>query len=485
MPASKKMAPAPGAKRDASIPPKRETTAAPRREATLPPKPEGTLPPGSVVGGRRTTKSVELFQRACELMPGGVNSPVRAFRSVGGTPVFFKSGQGAEFVDVDGNHYLDFCQSWGPLILGHAHPRVVEAVQQAASEGLSFGAPNAREVQLAERVLSAFPGFDRVRFVSSGTEAVMSACRLARGVTGRPLILKFEGCYHGHVDSLLVKAGSGLVTQGISDSAGIPPELANLTIVVPLDDEAALDRAFDQHGPRLAAAIIEPMPANNGLLLQRAEFLARIRERCNQAGAMLIFDEVISGFRLRFGGYGQDVGIRPDFVTLGKIVGGGLPVGAFVGRKEHMEQLAPLGPVYQAGTLSGNPVAMAAGRACLDELASGNAYSELEAQGQKLDERFAAIQKEVPWFQWTRRGSVFWLYLAEGPLPRRTDAISPKAKERYVSLYPRLLDRGIYLAPSAFEVAFLSTAHTPAHLERLADALEVNCLVLHREQGGG
>jgi glutamate-1-semialdehyde 2,1-aminomutase len=321
---------------------------------------------------------------------------------------------------------------------------------------------------------------ERVRFVSSGTEAVMSTLRLARGVTGRPLLLKFDGCYHGHADSMLVKAGSGLVTQGISDSAGVPAEVAALTLVAPLDDEAALDRIFDEHGPRIAAAIIEPMPANNGLLLQRAQFLARLREQCDRTGALLIFDEVISGLRVRFGGYGQDVGIRPDFVTLGKIVGGGMPVGAFLGRKEHMEQLAPLGPVYQAGTLSGNPIAMAAGRACLDELAGGEAYIALEALGQKLDQHFAAIQAKVPWFQWARHGSVFWLYLAEGPLPRRTDTIAPEAKQRYVSIYSKLLDRGVYLAPSAYEVGFLSTAHTATHIQRLADALETVCVSLHR-----
>jgi glutamate-1-semialdehyde 2,1-aminomutase len=431
--------------------------------------------------GRKTTKSAEAFQRALELMPGGVNSPVRAFRSVGGTPVFFKSGEGAEFVDLDGNRYVDFCLSWGPLILGHAHPRVVEAVRAAAVDGLTYGAPHGREVQLAERVLAAFPEMERVRFVSSGTEAVMSAIRLARGVTGRPLLLKFEGCYHGHVDSLLVKAGSGLVTQGISDSAGVPPELAALTIVVPLDDDAALEKAFAEHGPRLAAAIIEPMPANNGLLLQRPEFLQKLRALCDASGALLIFDEVISGMRLRYGGYGHDIWVKPDLVTLGKIVGGGMPVGAFLGRREHMEQLAPLGPVYQAGTLSGNPVAMAAGRACLDELGNSNVYQQLEELGQHLDARFAKIHALAPWFQWVRKGSVFWLYLAEGPIPRRTDQIAPAARERYVQLHGRLLDRGIYLAPSAFEVAFLSTAHTDAHLERLAEALEVECEALQRK----
>lgn len=441
----------------------------------------------SPVTNRKTTRSTELFEKAVELMPGGVNSPVRAFRSVGGTPVFFKSAKGAEFVDADGNRYVDFCHSWGPLILGHAHPRVVEAVTAAAREGLTFGAPSAREVALAERVLAAFPEMDRVRFVSSGTEAVMSALRLARGVTGRPVILKFDGCYHGHADSMLVKAGSGLATQALSDSAGVPEEVAALTVVVPLDDDEALKAAFEQHGPRIAAAIIEPMPANNGLLLQRPEFLKLLRDLCTRHGALLIFDEVISGLRLRYGGMGHETGIQPDLVTLGKIVGGGMPVGAFLGKKEHMDQLAPLGPVYQAGTLSGNPVAMAAGRACLEELAGGAAYHELEQLGQRLDTLFGDLASKIPWFQWVRRGSVFWLYLAEGEVPRRPDRASPQARDRYVTLHARLLDRGIYLAPSAFEVAFLSTAHTPAHLERLAQALEEECLALLREesQGGG
>lgn len=441
-----------------------------------------STPPPTVAHGRRLHRTQETFARATELMPAGVNSPVRAFRSVGGTPVVFKSAQGAEFTDIDGNRYVDFCHSWGPLILGHAPPTIIEAVRQAAGEGLSFGAPHAREVQLAERVLAAFPEMERVRFVSSGTEAVMSAVRLARGATGRPLILKFEGCYHGHVDSLLVKAGSGLVDQGIADSAGVPEELAKLTIVVPLDDDAALEKAFAEHGPRLALAVIEPMPANNGLLLQRTEFLQKLRALCDTHGALLLFDEVISGLRLRYGGYGHEIGVKPDLVTLGKIVGGGMPVGAFLGRRELMEKVAPLGPVYQAGTLSGNPVAMAAGRACLDELESGAVYQGLETLGKHLDERFAALQAKVPWFQWVRHGSVFWLYLAEGEVPRRADKIAGEARERFVAIYGKLLDRGIYLAPSAFEVGFLSAAHTAAHVERLADALETECEALYKRE---
>lgn len=438
--------------------------------------------PRPQVSTRKTSHSAELYRKAVELMPGGVNSPVRAFRSVGGTPVFFKFGKGAEFVDADGNRYVDFCHSWGPLILGHAHPRVVEAVNAAVAEGLTFGAPSAREVALAEAVLAAFPQMDRVRFVSSGTEAVMSALRLARGVTGRPLILKFDGCYHGHADAMLVKAGSGLATQALSDSAGVPQEVASLTIAVPLDDEGALRAAFAQHGSQIAAAIIEPLPANNGLLVQRQEFLELLRELCTQSGSLLIFDEVISGLRLRYGGMTHETGVEADLVTLGKIVGGGMPVGAFLGKAEHMDQLAPLGPIYQAGTLSGNPVAMAAGKACLDELAGGHAYHQLEQLGQKLDSLFGELATNIPWFQWVRQGSIFWLYLAEGEIPRRPDRANPQARERYVQLHSRLLDRGIYLAPSAFEVAFISTAHTVEHLERLSEALEQECQAILAEE---
>lgn len=424
-------------------------------------------------------RSTELFQRACDLMVGGVNSPVHAFRQVTGTPLVFKNAKGAAFSDLDGNRYVDFCLSWGPLILGHAAPEVIEAVQQAVSEGLSFGAPHTREVQLAERVLAAYPEMERVRFTSSGTDAVMSALRLARGITGRSLVLKFAGCYHGQVDSLLVKTGAELVSQGISDSAGVPAEIANLTLVVHLDDDEALEKAFAEYGAKLAAVIIEPMPANNGLLLQRDEFLQKIRTLCDAHGTLLIFDEIISGLRLRYGGYGHEVGVKPDLVTLGKIIGGGMPIGAFVGSAKVMEHLAPVGPVYQAGALSGNPISMAAGRACLDELANGGAYTRLESLGHHLDIRFAQIQAQVPWFHWIRKGSVFWLHLSEAPIPRRADRIDPKAAERFKALHGKLLDRGVYLAPSAFEVGFLSTAHSVADVDRLADALETECLALH------
>lgn len=438
-----------------------------------------TPPPPS--SGRRMVRSTEMYERACDIMVGGVNSPVRAFRQVGGTPVVFKNGKGAAFSDVDGNRYIDFCLSWGPLILGHSAPEVIEAVQQAVGEGLSFGAPHGREVQLAERILAAYPEMDRVRFTSSGTEAVIAALRLARGVTGRSLVLKFEGCHHGDVDSLLVKSGSELVSQGIADGAGVPAPVANLTLVVSLDDDAALEKAFAENGERLAAVIIEPMPAQHGLLLQRDEFLKKLRTLCDANGTLLIFDEVISGLRLRYGGYGHGVGVKPDLVALGKIIGGGMPVGALVGGAQVMEQLAPVGPVHQAGTLGGNPISMAAGRACLDELANGGAYTELETLGQHLDARFAEIQAQVPWFHWIRKGSVFWLHLSEGPMPRRADRVDPKAVERFNALHGKLLDRGVYLSPSAFEVGYLSTAHGVQDIDRLADSLETECLALHEQ----
>jgi glutamate-1-semialdehyde 2,1-aminomutase len=419
----------------------------------------------------RTDQSRALYARAIGLMPGGVSSPVRAFRSVGGTPIYFREARGARFVDEDGNELLDFCLSWGPLILGHAHPAVIEAVRAAAGRGLSYGACCRAEIDLAERVLAAFPGRDRVRFVSSGTEAVMTAIRLARGATGRPRIVKFEGGYHGHSDSLLVKAGSGLVTFGLSSSAGVPAAVAADTIVCPLDDEAAVAEAFARHGDSIAAAIVEPLPANNGLLEQRVEWLRSLRELTVRHGALLIFDEVISGFRFRFGGYGDAVGVRADLVTLGKIIGGGMPVGAVVGPAAILDGLAPLGPVYQAGTLSGNPVSLAAGIATLAELASGAAYDALERLGGALERALRAHGSDLPFLGFRRHGSVFWLHLAPGAVPRRADRIDPAAGKRYNAIYHGMLERGIYLAPSAYEVGFFSTAHTEADAERLAAEL--------------
>ena len=329
-------------------------------------------------------RSAALYERACEVLPGGVNSPVRAFRAVGGTPLFFRSGGGARFIDEDGNSYLDYVMSWGPLILGHAHPAVVDAVRAAAGRGTSFGAPCAAEVALAEKVVASYPGCEMVRFVSSGTEATMSAVRLARGVTGRSRVLKFDGCYHGHADSLLVKAGSGLATFGTPSSAGVPNVLAELTAVAPLDDDEALDATFAALGGELAAVIIEPVPANAGLLLQRREFLAGLAERTRRAGALLIFDEVISGFRLGPGGAAAQLGITPDLATFGKVIGGGLPVAAYGGRRDLMRHLSPLGAVYQAGTLSGNPLAMAAGLATLETLEREDGWARLDLMGNAL-----------------------------------------------------------------------------------------------------
>ncbi len=420
---------------------------------------------------RSIEHSRELYARACRLMPGGVSSPVRAFRGVGGTPLFHARAREACIYDEDGNSYVDFCSSWGPLILGHANARVVEAVCQAVGEGLSFGACSRREVELAELILAGFPAQEQVRFVSSGTEAVMTAVRLARAATGRDHILKFDGGYHGHADSLLVKAGSGLATFGISSSAGVPEPLARLTLVCPLDDPEVLEELFEQHGSRLAAVLLEPLPANNGLLEQRPQWLGRLRELCTASGALLICDEVISGFRLRYGGYADGLGMAADLVTLGKIVGGGMPVGAVLGPRRLMERLAPLGPVYQAGTLSGNPVAMAAGRATLEQLRDGAVYERLEGLGSLLDHELQGLAGGIEWLRWRRAGSIFWLYLAGGDVPRRADAIRPEAAERYRGLHAGLLERGFYLAPSAYEVAFLSAAHGEKEITDLVRAI--------------
>jgi len=416
-------------------------------------------------------QSKELYQKACELMPGGVSSPVRAFKSVSGTPVYYKSAQGSGFEDEDGNRYVDYCMSWGPLILGHAHPAVVEAVSKAAKDGLSYGACCRKEIDLAELVLLAFPRMEQVRFVNSGTEAVMTAIRLARGITGRTKILKFVGGYHGHSDSLLVRAGSGLVTFGTSSSQGVPDAFVAETVVCPLDNEEALETAFTAYGKDLAAAIVEPLPANNGLLEQRPEWLKKLRQLTRDHQALLIFDEVISGFRLRFGGYGDSLGVDADLVTLGKIIGGGMPVGALAGPRELMENLAPLGGVYQAGTLSGNPVSLAAGIATLELLSDEKIYEQLEALGRSLD---AALQKaaaDISVLKWRRLGSVFWFHLANGEVPRSADRIRPASAERYNRIHPKLLDQGIYLAPSAYEVAFLSAAHTKEEVETLAEEM--------------
>ena len=412
------------------------------------------------------------MERAERVIPGGVSSPVRAFRAVGGTPLVLRSGQGAEFEDVDGKRYVDFVCSWGPLILGHAHPEVRQAICEAAARGTSFGAPCEPEIELAEWLVGAYPGLEQVRFVSSGTEAVMSAIRLARGATGRDRIVKFSGCYHGHADHLLVSAGSGLVTFGRASSAGVPEAFTRETIVLPLDDEQRLTDLLRTEGARIAAVIVEPVPANNGLLLQRPEFLATLRRETERAGTLLIFDEVISGFRLAKGGAAQLFGITPDLATFGKVIGGGLPVGAFGGRRDLMRHLAPEGPVYQAGTLSGNAVAMTAGLATLRVLEREDGWARLEGTGRELEALLAPVLANAPMpTQLVRLGSLFWLALQSGSAPRSAEAIDAGAAARYAPMFHALLADGVALAPSAYEAGFLSLAHERWHLTRLRDAI--------------
>ncbi len=417
----------------------------------------------------RRAQSRRLFERARSLLVGGVNSPVRAFGAVGGAPVFFAAGDGSRIRDADGIEYVDFCQSWGPLILGHAHPRVVEAVQAAAARGLSFGACHAGEAELARLILDGYPAAERVRLLSSGTEAVMTALRIARAATGRPRILKFEGGYHGHHDSLLVKAGSGLATTGLASSAGVPPAVAAATVVARLDDEDSVSAAFAAHGRELAAVILEPIPANNGLLLQRPEFLDHVAAEARRAGALVVADEVISGFRQRYGASVAAERLQPDLVTLGKIIGGGMPIGAVAGGARLLEQLAPLGPVYQAGTLSGNPLSVAAGIATLQELQTPAVYTSLAelAAAAATAVRAAAPSR----LQLVTCGSILWPYYADSAPPRAPHQIEATAIDRFNRAYAGFLQRGLYLPPSGYEVAFLSTAHTPADCTALAAAL--------------
>jgi glutamate-1-semialdehyde 2,1-aminomutase len=417
-------------------------------------------------------RSAELYERACRVIPGGVNSPVRAFRAVGGNPLFIERGSGQYLVDADGREYLDFVGSWGPLILGHAHPAVMDAVMRAVRDGTTFGAPCAAEVELAERLVAAYPGLEQVRFVSSGTEAVMSAIRVARAFTGRDLIVKFSGCYHGHADHLLVAAGSGLATFGRPSSAGVPESFTACTRVLPLDDDEAVRQLFAREGERVAAVIIEPVPANHGLLLQRREFLTGLRSLTSQHGTLLIFDEVISGFRLARGGAAQLVNIVPDLATFGKVIGGGMPVGAFGGRSAVMSRLAPLGDTYQAGTLSGNPVAMASGIATLDTLVKESGWERLEALGAELEGLLKPVIGRAGFpVQLVRIGSLFWLAFHAGEAPRTAVTLSEQATARFGALFHAMLERGVYLPPSAYEACFLSLAHRSADLQRLAQAL--------------
>jgi len=414
-------------------------------------------------------RSSALYRRACALMPAGVNSPVRAFGAVPGDPLFIDRGEGAHLWDADGNRYLDCCGSWGPLILGHGHPRVLAAVEQAARRGLTFGAPCEAEITLAELVIAAYPGLERVRFVSSGTEAVMSAVRLARGFTGRDLILKFSGCYHGHSDALLVSGGSGLATFGVSSSAGVTRGTVADTVVLPLDDEALVRALFAERGREIAAILIEPVPANSGLLLQRPEFLHTLRDLATQHGALLVLDEVISGFRLGMSGAAGLYGITPDLATFGKIIGGGMPVGAFGGRREIMERLAPLGDVYQAGTLSGNPVAMAAGAAALTVLREEAVHARLEEYGSRLAAILAPAAAAAG-CALVQQGSIFWLAM-QPAAPRRVEDVRPEGMGRYGRLHEAALGRGVYLAPSGWEVGFLNAAMTSEDVTRLAEVL--------------
>lgn len=413
--------------------------------------------------------SESLFETSKTYFPGGVNSPVRAFRSVEGSPLFIKKGDGCRLWDEDDNEFIDFCCSWGPLILGHNNPKIYNSVVTAMQNGASFGAPTRLENELAELILSRNPFIDRMRFVSSGTEAVMSALRLARGYTGRDKVIKFEGCYHGHVDAMLVKAGSGLATLGTSSSAGVPESFANETLVLPLNDVDALKACIAENKDQIACAIIEPIPANNGLLLQEKTFLLALRELCTEHGILLFFDEVISGFRVAFSGAAEYYGIAPDIVTYGKIVGGGLPVGAYGAKNEIMSHVAPEGPVYQAGTLSGNPVAMAAGIAQLTECAKPGFYEALAEKTNAFVGHINAYAREKGYnFELVTIGSIFWLSFNGKKRIRRSDEIDSDMTG-FKIIHRELLNRGVYLGPSGYEVGFISAAHDQESLTHAAN----------------
>lgn len=408
----------------------------------------------------RLEKSKAAFERAKRSIPGGVNSPVRAFGAVGGTPPVIAKGEGSRIVDIDGNEYVDYVMSWGPLILGHAHPKVVAAIREAAEGGSSFGAPTERETMLAEEIKEAFPSMELLRMVSSGTEAVMSAVRLARGFTGRDVIVKFDGCYHGHGDFLLVQAGSGLATAGIASSAGVPEAAIRDTISLPFGDADAVADCLKEHSGEVAAVIVEPVAGNMGVVPPADGFLEALRELTSKHGAVLIFDEVITGFRIALGGAQERFGVTPDLTVLGKIIGGGLPVGCYGGRGEIMEKIAPLGPVYQAGTLSGNPIAMSAGLATLAELKAPGFYDQLEAKSARLAEGIlaAAADAGVP-LVCNRCGSMMTFFAREGEVRNYADA-KRSDTERFARFHVGMLARGVYLAPSQFEAVFVSSVHT-------------------------
>src|SRR5215207_3702923 len=415
------------------------------------------------------TKSEQLFATAQNLIPGGVNSPVRAFRGVGGTPRFIRSARGATITDVDGNTYIDYVGSWGPMILGHADEEVIAAVQEVAAGGTSFGAPTELEVQLAQEVIDAVRSIEMVRMVSSGTEATMSAIRLARGVTGRTKLVKFEGCYHGHADSLLVKAGSGVATLGLPDSPGVPAALAENTLTLPFNNISALEQVFSEHS-EIAAVIIEPVVGNMGCVPPRPGYLEAVRKLTRDHGALLIFDEVMTGFRVARGGAQERYGITPDITTLGKIIGGGLPVGAYGGSREIMNNIAPAGPVYQAGTLSGNPLSMTAGLITLRRLRNKTVYEQLQSSSKKLCDGLAAAAEEAGVSTVINRVGSMWTSFFSGEPVVDWDSANSSNREMYGKFFHAMLEQGVYLAPSQFEAAFVSLAHTDEVIEQTLDA---------------
>ena len=418
----------------------------------------------------RTGKSADALKRAEALMPGGVSSPVRAFKAVGGQPLFIASGSGSKIRDIDGNSFLDYVMSWGPLILGHAHPAVVEAVRKALEGGASFGAPTVREIELAERVTAAMPWIEQLRFVNSGTEATMSAIRLARAATGRPGVIKFEGCYHGHVDALLVKAGSGAMTFGAPSSPGVPEDTVRHTHIVPFNDLEAVRRTLDASAPEIAAVILEPVVGNMGCIPPGEGFLKGLAELCERHGVLLVLDEVMTGFRVARGGAAERYGIRPDLVTLGKVIGGGLPVGAYGGRRNLMQLVSPVGPVYQAGTLSGNPLAMAAGIATLDLLSAAGTYERLEAISRQLEQGLVKAAAEAGVAVRVQGvGSMLSLFFTDQPV---TDCASALRCDtvRFGRFFGGMLRRGVYLPPSQFEAWFVSLAHSEEDIARTVEA---------------
>jgi len=416
------------------------------------------------------SKSEQLFNRAQQVIPGGVNSPVRAFRAVGGKPVFIERGDGSRVWDVDGKEYIDYIGSWGPLIFGHRPPEIIQALSQVLEIGTSFGAPTEREVEIAELITKLIPSVEKVRLVNSGTEATLSAIRLARGFTGRERIVKFDGCYHGHGDSLLVKAGSGVATLGLPDSPGVPASLAELTTVLPFNDPSALIQEFEARGREIACLITEPIVGNMGCVPPRGDFLSILRDVTKSSGALLIFDEVMTGFRVALGGAQEKNGIRPDLTTMGKVIGGGLPVGAYGGRADIMDRIAPAGPVYQAGTLSGNPLAVAAGLASLRRLQKENPFGRLESLGARLERGLiAAAAKAGVQIRVNRAGSMFTVFFTDRDV-FDFDSAKTCDTQRFNRFFHIMLDQGIYMPPSQFEAAFISTAHTETDIDRTIDA---------------